>query len=1353
MRSTSAVVDRARGSMRLGLAVCLVVLAGAMAFDPAPAHASHGRAATLTWTPLTGNSVEFVVTGAWRRSAYSSTNNRCRDISMGSPTVAPPPKPCSGLDGFPNPGDVIVENQAQDGATTLHPGQTPQIGSPGGNGLLYLVTSVDPVNDWLYGTALDPNSLPAADTTIFKNYGSAGTRIARIQECCRLDSSSGLINNDSEDYRIESTVIVPGTNHPPVTTMPPIRLCPKNALCSFFVPASDPDADPLTFRLSLSTEACGGSSCFQQPGQGIPPNAPNLASIDSSTGLYSWDTTGATINPSGPTYYSTQVTILDDGGLKTATDFLIQLVDDVGEPPHFHHPPTPECGSTIGVNAGGTVNFTVEAEDHDAGQFVTLNAVGVPPGATLTPPLPAVGAPDDEVSTVFNWVTTAGNIGTHIVVFTATDNLSQESECAITIQVSACQTNADCNDNNACTTDTCDPGHPNADAEGCVNSTLCDACQTCDLMLGCQGAVCTPTPTSTFTNTPTPTDTFTATPVDTATITETPTDTPTPEDTLTPSETATIAPTPTVSDTPTTTPTRTATPTVTNTPEPFCGDGQQDPGESCDDGNQIGSDGCEPDCTLSTACSLVYPGTERFVGMCGMPTYVTIQDAVDAAADGDVITLCPGNYTQPVTVTKQVKIQASGLGPATVHTAGTAFDVQRSGVHIEGLTIESDSGSAVSANSICPLAQSSCAFPGNGSNLTIIHNTILNSVIGIGWQRRIDCVQISDNTMAGNTTHIELHQQEGPPAVLVGIIDNDIGGGGQSGASVSLSGLGVTFAANTIATSATAGLVLANMPGGLLTQVIENDIKDNLNGDGITVKAGADDVIIQYNNITDNNVGLGNESGSGALEATLNWWDSQTGPSGVFTGVGDSIENRGGTATTTFIEFLCKPFPAGFPSILGVCTTETAELRQLVPGRAPDFDPFARNIVFESTANLDTDERTTVENPPVTDASLEVYRLNRRPKRKLTGVCMGGLLACNFDDLPSCGPCNGKNDCPGDPSADPIVLNGECVVVTQLSDGQPPSESNKPRITGRAKYTVFPSTANQLGGNPDGSREILRFNRKPFEKNQGSPLDSLTAGSALENYDNPAPSLSGRRIFVESNGNPTPCVNCDNTDGNTEIFYLDTRAGEWHQVTHTGGGIANHRPGTVDGKRVVFDSNGDLETGKNPDGNRELFLARIRASGIEIIQITDTASGVENRSGSLDGHSVVAAFSSNGDFTNQNADGNREIFTWNRKTQVFEQVTQSTSGESANPVINQTKRFLVFESTADLTQSGATNRRVFQFDRTKGLLTLLSRSRFGTNQVPRIRHRRYVVWESTANLTGNNPNGEWVIYLFDRKKD
>ena len=49
---------------------------------------------------------------------------------------------------------------------------SPFICSPLGS-LLYLVTSVDPVNDWLFATAIDPTSLPAIDTTISKTYSVA----------------------------------------------------------------------------------------------------------------------------------------------------------------------------------------------------------------------------------------------------------------------------------------------------------------------------------------------------------------------------------------------------------------------------------------------------------------------------------------------------------------------------------------------------------------------------------------------------------------------------------------------------------------------------------------------------------------------------------------------------------------------------------------------------------------------------------------------------------------------------------------------------------------------------------------------------------------------------------------------------------------------------------------------------------------------------------------------------------------------------------------------------------------------------------------------------------------------------
>ena len=317
---------------------------------------------------------------------------------------------------------------------------------------------------------------------------------------------------------------------------------------------------------------------------------------------------------------------------RIAVDFIIQLVDqNAGVAPVFDHPPTPACGSTINISAGGTANFTVQASDSDFGQTVTLNAVGLPAGATLTPPLPTTTNP---VSTTFNWVSTLADAGmAHVVTFTANDTANQQAKCSITIQVAQCQSNAECDDGNACTTDTCDPMSIDANTAGCVNETVvCDPCQVCDENLGCTGSICTSTPTVTLT--PTPTVTETGTPQPTSTPTETPT--------------------------------------------PYCGDGHLGAGESCDDGNAFPNDGCETDCTVSTTCVLDHPGTERFVGGCGAPTYGTIQAAIDAASDGDVITVCSGTYTQPIVVTKQLLIHPEDGGSVTVHTANNTFDVRRS---------------------------------------------------------------------------------------------------------------------------------------------------------------------------------------------------------------------------------------------------------------------------------------------------------------------------------------------------------------------------------------------------------------------------------------------------------------------------------------------------------------------------------------------------------------------------------------------------------------------------------------------------------------------------------------------------
>ncbi len=392
-----------RSVVKMGIFILtLVVLKlNFLCFSEQSAYASHFRYGHVSWKPGAGtNEIEFTLDGAFRRDGYLG----------------------SAGDGRPAVGDIITETV---GATGLNFGDGMSTGT-----LQFKVTSIDPANNWLFARALQPGS--SSKTTISHTYAAAGNYTAFVGSCCRISRFSGVnehINNPDRSYRVETVVHVGTGNSSPVSALPPIVLCPQNGLCTFIVPGADTDGDTLNFRLSTSSEA--GSGFIQ------PASTSDSASI-SSTGTYSWDTTGATLALAGHnTLYSTQVTIeeLDDLGNvkgKSAVDFLIQLVPMVGAVPEFDHPPTPACGTTLTGNIGSTMTFTVQASDTDTGDTVELNVGGLPPSATMTPSLPTSGNP---VASVFSWTPTAGEAGVYVMTFSATDNSGQQSLCSITAQV------------------------------------------------------------------------------------------------------------------------------------------------------------------------------------------------------------------------------------------------------------------------------------------------------------------------------------------------------------------------------------------------------------------------------------------------------------------------------------------------------------------------------------------------------------------------------------------------------------------------------------------------------------------------------------------------------------------------------------------------------------------------------------------------------------------------------------------------------------------------------------------------------------------------------------------------------
>jgi len=165
--------------------------------------ASHFRYGHIAWTAgTTINSVNVRLLNAWRGNGY---NFQCvNPVSMRRGA-------CTGPAGVAGVGDIIFEHI---GRSQFNWGDGSRVGSPFGS-LLYLVTSIDPVNNWLSGVAVDPTSLPIAnpedpiDTVLNHTYNTTRAFTASLASCCRISRAATPnehINNPNGSYRTETII-------------------------------------------------------------------------------------------------------------------------------------------------------------------------------------------------------------------------------------------------------------------------------------------------------------------------------------------------------------------------------------------------------------------------------------------------------------------------------------------------------------------------------------------------------------------------------------------------------------------------------------------------------------------------------------------------------------------------------------------------------------------------------------------------------------------------------------------------------------------------------------------------------------------------------------------------------------------------------------------------------------------------------------------------------------------------------------------------------------------------------------------------------------------------------------------
>lgn len=356
-----------RHPVRLAVAA-LVLLGGlpiAVALTSLPAGATHFRANQINWhTTGVPGEVEFHVTGSWRMSAYSYESSPGSGDWHSTAVV----------------GDVFRPTSVS-------------FGDGSGDSSHWTVTAVDVANDVVSAEAHLPHA-----------YAGDGPWIASIDSCCRISAPTHR-NNPDGYIRVESLVNPAGTSSSAVSQISPIVDCGIDALCVFQVPATDADGQARSFRFATSAEAGSG---FTQPVG---------ATIDGTSGQYSWDTTGASLNTGGDSFFSTQVIVENVVGSEivatTPVDFFIRVTDSPNRAPSFVSP-TPADATIFDVTTGDPVTFDIAATDPDSTDTVSLTILGMPSDATFTP---TAGNP---ASGTFTWPAATGD---QILTLLAQDQL------------------------------------------------------------------------------------------------------------------------------------------------------------------------------------------------------------------------------------------------------------------------------------------------------------------------------------------------------------------------------------------------------------------------------------------------------------------------------------------------------------------------------------------------------------------------------------------------------------------------------------------------------------------------------------------------------------------------------------------------------------------------------------------------------------------------------------------------------------------------------------------------------------------------------------------------------------------
>lgn len=241
---------------------------------------------------------------------------------------------------------------------------------------------------------------------------------------------------------------------------------------------------------------------------------------------------------------------------------------------------------------------------------------------------------------------------------------------------------------------------------------------------------------------------------------------------------------------------------------------------------------------------------------------------------------------------------------------------------------------------------------------------------------------------------------------------------------------------------------------------------------------------------------------------------------------------------------------------------------------------------------------------------------------------------------------------------------------------------------------AYVSNGDATGDNPNLKNQIFVSTGGGFER-----ITAATGGHVA----NPSLTSNGRWVVFEASDDLVP-GSPGNADGNIEVFRWDRNNSTMTQVTDTTG-CSNRHP-TISrnnqGRRVALETDcTDLIPGFNADGNSEIVIWNANTGAF----VFNETTGCDNRQPTVSRHNQgrYVTFLSDCDYVGSNADANSELFQWDRVTNSYRQITDSSAAAGALNDVTASSvdgRYVAFLSNADYAgQNADGNFEVFRYDR------------------------------------------------------